>query len=194
MADRSYRGLFLGLALAGLLLDQASKYLVFQWLHADEYRVQPRLFRFEIVSGYFDFETHEADDGSYPGVNQGALFGFLRDHGALANGLFAAISIVAAVAIVFWSQRPSASRDWSISAALGLILAGTLGNLYDRIVFFGVRDFLHLHYLRDFDWPVFNVADSCLVVGACLLLTQAIFSRGPADSPTLELSRTVEAK
>ena len=62
-------------------------------------------------------------------------------------------------------------------AALGLILAGTLGNLYDRVVFNGVRDFLHWNYL--FDWPVFNVADCCLVCGACLLLLQA-FGRQPA--------------
>lgn len=194
MTDRSFRGLFFGLALAGLLLDQASKYLVFQWLHADEYRVQPGLFRFNVVSGYFEFETHEAPDGIYPGVNQGALFGFLRDQETLANGLFAAISVVAAAAIVFWATRHSASRDWPLSAALGLILAGTLGNLYDRVVFVGVRDFLHLHYLRDFDWPVFNVADTCLVLGACLLLTQALFSRAPADKPALELSQTAEAK
>ncbi|HMF14826.1 MAG TPA: signal peptidase II, partial [Gemmataceae bacterium] len=114
--------------------------------------------------------------------------------GELANGLFAAISVVAAAAIVFWATRPSAARDWSLSAALGLILAGTLGNLYDRVVFRGVRDFLHLHYYRDFDWPVFNVADSCLVVGAVLLLTQALFSRTPADKPALDMPQTVDAK
>jgi lipoprotein signal peptidase len=193
MTDRSFRGLFFGLALAGLLLDQASKYLVFQWLHDDQYKVRQGLFQSEISSGLFEFETHEAGDGTYPGVNQGALFGFLRDH-ELANGLFAAISVVAAAAIVFWALRRSASRDWSLSAALGLILAGTLGNLYDRVVFGGVRDFLHVHYYQRFDWPVFNVADSCLVLGAFLLLTQAVFSRAPADRPALELSQTVEVK
>ena len=185
MNGRSFRALFFGLALAGLLLDQASKYLVFQWLHNDTY---------EIVPGIFQLEAHQTGDGSSPMVNQGALFGFLRDHGELANYLFAAISIVAAAAIVFWAMRRSASRDWSLSAALGLILAGTLGNLYDRVVFKGVRDFLHLHYYRDFDWPVFNVADTCLVVGAFLLLTQALFSRAPADRPAMELSQTAEAK
>ena len=126
-------------------------------------------------------------------VNQGALFGFLRDHGPLANYLFAAISIVAAAAIVFWATRRSAARDWSLSAALGLILAGTLGNLYDRLIFLGVRDFLHLHY-RQFDWPVFNIADTCLVCGAFLLLIQALFTRIPADKPALEVPQTVEAK
>lgn len=187
MTDRSFRGLFFALALAGLLLDQASKYLVFQWLHNTAY---------EVVPGIFNLEAHHLTDAGVtrPMVNQGALFGFLRNHGTLANGLFAAISIVAAAAILFWATRSSTGRDWSLSAALGLILAGTLGNLYDRVVFAGVRDFLHLHYHQQFDWPVFNVADSCLVCGAILLLTQALFSRTPADKPALEVGQTVKVK
>ena len=56
-----------------------------------------------------------------------------------------------------------------------LILGGTLGNLYDRVVFHGVRDFLHWSYA--FDWPVFNIADCCLVSGAFLLLFQAFFAK-----------------
>jgi lipoprotein signal peptidase len=186
MSDRSFRGLFFALALTGVLLDQASKYLVFQWLDNDSYLVVP---------GVFQLEAHHVtvDGVTRPMVNQGALFGFLRDHGPLANQLFAIISVIAAAAILFWATRQSTTRDWTLSAALGLILAGTLGNLYDRVVFSGVRDFLHLHY-RDFDWPVFNVADSCLVCGMILLVTQALFNRVPADKPALEVPQTVEAK
>src|SRR5262249_61609330 len=98
MTDRSYRGLFLGLALAGLLLDQASKYLVFQWLRSEN--------TYEVVPGIFQLEAHHKSDGNSPQVNQGALFGFLRDHGELANGLFAAISVVAAATLVFWTDLP----------------------------------------------------------------------------------------
>jgi lipoprotein signal peptidase len=182
MTDRSFRGLFFALALTGLLLDQASKYIVFGWLHNTSY---------EIIPGMFNLEAHHDDAESKPLVNQGALFGFLRDQKEIANYLFAGISIAAAAAIVFWATMRSTSRDWSLSAALGLILAGTLGNLYDRVVFAGVRDFLHFHY-RSFDWPVFNVADVCLVCGAFLLLTQALFSRTPADRPVLEMRQPVE--
>ena len=64
--------------------------------------------------------------------------------------------------------------------ALGLILAGTVGNLYDRLVFNGVRDFLHFYYV---EWPVFNFADCCLVVGATVLLLQAIFGPHPSEEP-----------
>jgi len=66
--------------------------------------------------------------------------------------------------------------------ALGLILAGTLGNLYDRVVFGGVRDFLFFYYIN---WPVFNVADCCLVCGAFLLLIQAFWVHPAAKEPAL---------
>src|SRR5439155_475805 len=107
-----------------------------------------------------------------PKVNQGALFGLGGEYKRYANSIFAAVSIAAALAIIFWSTRPSTARDAALCGALGLILAGTLGNLYDRLIFDGVRDFLYFHW---FEWPVFNVADCCLVCGACLLLLQAFW-------------------
>ena len=112
-----------------------------------------------------------ADGTPVPHVNHGALFGFLRDHKTPANLLFAAISLVAAVGIGCWSMTSATVRDRWLCVALGLILAGTLGNLYDRLVFNGVRDFLHWDFL--YNWPVFNVADCCLVCGAGLLIVQA---------------------
>ena len=69
-------------------------------------------------------------------------------------------------------------------AALGLILGGTVGNMYDRLVFGGVRDFMHFHH-NSFEWPVFNVADCCLVVGAALLLVQAVFVAHPPEEPAV---------
>ncbi len=72
--------------------------------------------------------------------------------------------------------------------ALGLILAGTLGNLYDRVVFGGVRNFLYWFYLVD--WPVFNFADCCLVCGAGLLLLQAFLTE--ASPATQEAPAVVE--
>ena len=188
MAERSYRKLFWSLAAAGLVLDQATKYGVFRWLYngaeRNERAVVPGVF--ELMAGF----TKEEGSGVLrtwsapllPQVNHGALFGFLSEHVGLANLLFAVISLAAAVAIAWWSARPNARRELGLSAALGLILAGTLGNLFDRLVFGGVRDFMHLHY-QSFDWPVFNVADCCLVLGAFLLLGQAFFGKSAAASP-----------
>jgi lipoprotein signal peptidase len=181
-ATSSYRWLFWTLALFGLCLDQGSKYGVFAWLY------QTPGHRFEVVANvfYFDAEfTEQRDTGDnwrsplrtissdrMPKVNHGALWG-IGGGEANYNHLFAIVSIVAAVVIVGWSVVSQANDRW-MCMALGLILAGTLGNLYDRIVFLGVRDFLHWVYL--FDFPVFNIADSCLVCGASLLLIQAFFA------------------
>jgi signal peptidase II len=128
-----------------------------------------------------------------PRVNHGALFGWDAWMGVSANGMFAVISLLAAVAIIYWSTQAKMARDWSLCAALGLILAGTLGNLYDRIVFGGVRDFIHWHWYRSFDWPVFNIADCCLVVGAGLLLAQAFWQRTPVHEQQPAADSAVEA-
>jgi lipoprotein signal peptidase len=188
MPERSYRVLLWILALTGLALDQSSKYGVFAWL-GEKLEHEYVVFRtdkggFQLVA---QFEREESglerliEGKRIPHVNQGALFGFLRDHKTLANSGFAVISLLAAVAIVYWSTHRSTARDRWLCAALGLILAGTLGNFYDRIVFNGVRDFLHWNYL--FDWPVFNIADCCLVCGAGLLLLQA-FAAQPGKDET----------
>lgn len=182
MNERSYRVLLWLLAIVGLALDQASKYGVFAWL-AETPSHEHVLFRtgrggFQLVAQYQD------SDSRIPHVNQGALFGILRDHKSLANGGFAVISLLAAAAIIVWSLNKNTSRDRWLCSALGLILAGTLGNFYDRIVFNGVRDFLHWNFL--FDWPVFNIADCCLVCGAFLLLVQAFVSQPAANEPNAE--------
>ena len=117
-------------------------------------------------------------------MNRGALFGWFHD-AFWGNAFFAAVSVLAAGGIVFWSTRPSMALNCLHCAALGLILAGTLGNLYDRVIFFGVRDFLDF-FIDDWHWPTFNFADCFLVSGACLLLMQACFSKMPAtaDEPS----------
>lgn len=196
MSERTNRRLFWGLAVTGALLDQATKYGVFAWL-SNGGRGSAR----EVIPGLFELRADYLVDpitGEPLGllrVNHGALFGFLSHHVGLANALFAAISLVAALAITYWAARPSARQDRGLTTALGLILGGTLGNLYDRLVFQGVRDFLHVYY-QSFDWPVFNVADCCLVCGAALLLLQAFFAKpenaaepAPANPSSQEMAQ-----
>ena len=114
-----------------------------------------------------------------PRVNHGALFGIGGSKKGTANGGFAVVSVLAAVAIVVWGTRAHTARERGLMVALGLILGGTVGNLFDRLVFGGVRDFLYFYKI---DWPVFNVADCGLVVGAGILLVQAILF-APTDEP-----------
>jgi signal peptidase II len=188
MPERSYRAWLWLLALVGLSLDQASKYSVFAWLSGERES-------YVLFGESYDRTTNSMKNGfelsaqfeltpageRIPHVNQGALFGFLNNHKTMANGGFAVISLLAAAAIVYWSTHKSTARDRWLCSALGLILAGTLGNFYDRVVFNGVRDFLHWHYW--FDWPVFNIADCCLVCGACLLLIQAFVAQPAKNQP-----------
>jgi signal peptidase II len=205
MPERTYRVLLWSLALTGLLVDQVSKYGVFSWLYDVPesklyalFQVEPSTRYFSIVSrdvdsvgrvrnrGFFlEVAFESAPDAAgrpVPHVNHGALFGFLRDYETAANRGFALISLLAAAAIIFWSSQKSTAKDRWLCAALGLILAGTLGNFYDRMLFNGVRDFLHWNYY--FDWPVFNLADCCLVTGACLLLVQAFLLPHPTAQQT----------
>lgn len=117
-------------------------------------------------------------------ANTGALFGL----GKGSQAIFIVVSILAVVVIgrVFWCSRPGA---WVYHLSLGLILAGALGNLYDRIRFNAVRDLLLLFpdVMLPFGWRwpggagntlgpreiypwVFNIADAALVVGVILML------------------------
>ncbi len=65
-----------------------------------------------------------------------------------------------------------AGRTLNLTAfALALILGGALGNLYDRIHYHFVIDFLEVTIVH-YHWPDFNVADSCIVIGACLLIIE----------------------
>ncbi len=113
-------------------------------------------------------------------LNTGAAFSILADSvspGTVRTGLIV-FSIVAAliVAVLLWRV----GRTFTLtSAALALILGGALGNLYDRVRFAHVVDFLEVHIVR-YHWPDFNVADSCIVIGACLLLLE-IFRSQPAE-------------
>jgi lipoprotein signal peptidase len=210
-APKSYRWLFWTLALVGFALDQGSKYAVFAWLYndgkGDTYGLIPLDGRggkgaFYLDAGFTSPPVRDSGEGllgwlrtlggdTMPMVNHGALWGMGRpqpgEEGTGMNTFFAAISLVAAVAIIWWSSRPAARGERWLTVSLGLILAGTLGNLYDRAVFSGVRDFLHWHYPKEpwADFPVFNFADCCLVCGAFLLLLQAFYSQPEAEDKPL---------
>ncbi len=182
MTSKSYRGLLWSLAVGGFVLDQVSKYGMFRWLYHPSHEG-----RREVVDGWFRFIAQytevvptnalQAWNGPVlPRVNHGALFGVGGEYQIYANTFFALVSVAAAVAIALWSMKQATAKDRLLCGALGLILAGTLGNLFDRVVFHGVRDFLYFYW---FEWPVFNVADCFLVGGAGLLLLQAFLA--PAD-------------
>jgi signal peptidase II len=115
-------------------------------------------------------------------LNQGAVFGIGQQRRTAFIGL-TVLAIAAGLAVFArWTDRSAHLSH----VAIGLILAGGIGNLYDRVVYGAVRDFLHLFPRRDLPfglhWPggsseifpwVFNVADVLLLVGMGLLMIQA---------------------
>ena len=138
----------------GCALDLLTKHWIFQW------RGQPRRGDvWWIWDGLVGIET---------AVNTGALFGL----GQNQVTLFAAISWLAIVGILYWLFLSGAAHDLCLTIALASVFGGILGNLYDRLGFWGragVRDWILLQY-GEFTWPNFNIADSLLVCGAALLI------------------------
>jgi signal peptidase II len=196
---RPFLWLFALLAVVGLATDQASKYVIFAKLYPADAEWETKA---EVIPGYVELRTaytYKRDSGEgvlsflrterLPHVNRGALFGIGNGNGdpesGGMNGFFAIVSVLAACFIVIWALRPTVAHDRFLCIALGLILGGTLGNLYDRLVFEGVRDFLHCYYDTHV-WPDFNIADCCLVCGAGTLLVHSVFVAEPEKTePTL---------
>ena len=106
--------------------------------------------------------------------NKGAAFSFLAGASGWQTPVFAAISSIAAVVITVLILRNSNNR--MLCAALGLILGGALGNLWDRLLWGHVVDFLDFH-AAGWHWPAFNVADSAISVGAVLLILESFVRR-----------------
>jgi signal peptidase II len=110
-------------------------------------------------------------------LNTGAAFSLLENMNANAVRIgLITFSVIAAI-IVFGLLWRTGRTLTLTSVALALILGGAIGNLYDRIRFHHVVDFLAVK-IYHYNWPDFNVADSCIVIGACLLLLE-IFQPQP---------------
>jgi signal peptidase II len=120
-------------------------------------------------------------------VNTGAAFSFLADTASpdlVRKGLI--LFSVAAVVIVGTMLLRSCNCFSRTCIALALILGGAIGNLYDRVVYHYVIDFIDVH-LGPYHWPDFNFADSAIVIGACLLVLE-IFRPQPEDEQPLKAS------
>jgi signal peptidase II len=173
---RSWLGFSLVVALS-LAADLASKEAIFARLG-----MPGTGRRIELVPGIFAFETN---------LNEGALFGMGQGMG----WLFAGISLAALAGILTMVARPATRSSGWLLAALALICGGILGNLYDRLGLpgllwhapaerigqpvFAVRDWIHVIVPGVIDWPIFNLADSWLVIGAGMLILSSFWTPPP---------------
>lgn len=103
--------------------------------------------------------------------NPGISFGFLQTgHGWMAHALSALAVLVAGGFLVWMWRYPTRLRV----AAVALIAGGALGNVWDRLRFGAVADFIDFH-VAGYHWPAFNVADAAVCTGVALLLVETLF-------------------
>lgn len=153
--------IFLTVAAGCLTADLASKYAVFA-------RVAE--------SGPIVFHPDYAQFVAK--LNQGGMWSVGHDFGAKSNAMLSLFSGLVATAIGLWAIFGLRSGETGFAIVLGMIQGGALGNLYDRVVFQGVRDFIEVHYKEVYYYPTFNLADSCLVCGAIYMVGVSLFRKG----------------
>ena len=117
-----------------------------------------------VIPGFFDIVHSQ---------NRGVAFGLMNDSNSAWRTIvlivFSAVALVL-VAGVLW--RASRLDRWT-ATGLALVLGGAAGNLFDRILWGRVTDFLEF-YIGDLHWPTFNLADSSIVIGSGLLLLELL--------------------
>jgi signal peptidase II len=159
---RSYIVPLLSIAAAVAIIDRITKHIIRHRLPEGSART--------IIPGILRI-THV--------LNTGAAFSMFSDSArtvAVRHGLvlFSVVAIFIVLGML-WRVRHTLSLT---SIALALILGGAIGNVYDRVRYHYVVDFIEVHIFH-YHWPDFNVADSCIVIGACLLFIE-IFRSQPA--------------
>ncbi|PHY06514.1 MAG: signal peptidase II [Alcaligenaceae bacterium] len=103
--------------------------------------------------------------------NRGAAFSFLADEAGWQRWFFSVLGLGAS-GFMLWMMHNNRTQP-RLLLALALILSGALGNVIDRLLYGHVIDFL-LFYWQDWYYPAFNVADSCITLGAILLILDEI--------------------
>lgn len=110
--------------------------------------------------------------------NKGAIFGFFSQSGSRFVFLLLTLTSLAALSLVLYYFFKAHPKDRLFNISLSLIIAGALGNFSDRIFKGYVIDFLDVS-VKGWHWPSFNVADSCISIGAALLVYIFLFKRSP---------------
>lgn len=147
--------IWLWLLIPVLILDLGSKYWALSALNYAE--PNPVLPFFDLTLLY----------------NTGAAFSFLAEAGGWQRWAFSAVAGIVSVILIVWLKRTE-RQLWWLGLGLSLILAGALGNLYDRVAHGYVVDFISLHY-NNYFFPAFNIADSAITLGAVLLILDMLF-------------------
>ena len=144
---------WLTLALVIVLADQIVKYVIVQ-----KFALHESLY----VTSFFNLVYVR---------NTGAAFSLFADASGWQRYFFVAVAVIASVWVVWLLKKHPNGKMFCL--ALSTILGGAVGNLIDRVLFGSVVDFVQVHY-AGYYFPAFNVADSCITIGAGLLLLDAV--------------------
>ncbi|WP_440895223.1 signal peptidase II [Amphibacillus sp. Q70] len=134
------------LALLIILLDQVTKWLVLANMEIRE--------SIPIIENFLYITSHR---------NSGAAWGILADQMIL----FYVITVIVIVVLVYYIKQYAKTNKW-LGFGLGLILGGAIGNFIDRLIYQEVVDFIDV-YFGSYSYPIFNVADSALVMGVIII-------------------------
>jgi signal peptidase II len=153
---------WLWLSLVAVVLDQASKLWIIDNLTMND--------NISVLSVFNITHVH----------NHGAAFSFLSDAGGWQRWFLTAIAVAISVMLLWWMKGIDKSNKL-LGSAYALILGGALGNVYDRIAYGYVEDFIHFFY-QSYSFPAFNIADSAITLGAMLLIYDALTGHSDKQS------------
>src|SRR5450759_4453554 len=117
-----------------------------------------------VIPGFFDIVHSQ---------NRGVAFGLINDSNSAWRTIILIVFSSAALLLVAGLLWRASRLDRWTARGLALVLGGAAGNLFDRILWGRVTDFLEF-YIGDLHWPTFHVADSCIVIGSGLLLVELL--------------------
>lgn len=165
-APRSAPRAGLACAVAAVLADQISKYYMVERVFRPEGVTETPFASPVVVDILPVFDLRLS-------WNRGISFSLFNSGDAVTVAILLAVTVAITAVLAVWMWRTP--RRW-LQIGLGLIVGGALGNIIDRVSIGAVADFLHV-YWQDWHFPTFNIADSCITVGAIIVLLDALFER-----------------
>ncbi|MFB4326464.1 signal peptidase II [Paenibacillus sp. JNUCC32] len=151
------------------LIDQGTKYLIATKLELYE--------QIPVIGDFFLITSSR---------NRGAAFGILQDQ----LWFFIIVTIIVVGGIVWYLRKVSKEGRKLLPTALALVLGGALGNFIDRLIMGEVVDFLQFNF-GSYTFPIFNIADSCIVIGVGLIILDTLLEgRREKMQTTSEVSGT----
>mgnify|MGYP001557379011 FL=1 len=155
---------WLWLSVIVIALDQLSKWWA---VHA----LQPMGMPHAVIPGFLNWTLI---------FNRGAAFSFLTSESGWQRWFFVTLALVISAVLAVWLAR-TPRRDWRTAAPLAFIIGGAIGNLIDRLHAAQVTDFIQV-YFRQWSYPVFNLADCGITVGAVMLVGVGLCAGKSGDS------------